>query len=157
LTPSVKIGAAGAGLDSPPPRVEGARMTRGRTQGGAPSQRQLRVGELIRRTLAEALQRGEVGDPELEGVSITVSEVRVSPDLRHATAFIMPLGGENAEGVAHALNRSRVALRRIITSGVNLKFSPEIAFAVDATFEQAERTRRLLESEAVRRDLEKDE
>ena len=132
-------------------------MVRGKKQGGAPSQRQLRVGEVIRRTLAEALQRGEVGDPELEGVSITVSEVRVSPDLRHATAYVMPLGGENAEGVATALNRNRVQLRRVVTSGMDLKFSPELAFAVDATFEQAERTRRLLESEAVRRDLEEDD
>lgn len=132
-------------------------MVRGRTQGGAPSQRQLRVGELIRRTLAEALQRGDFGNRDLDGVSITVTEVRVSPDLRQATAYVMPLGGENAQGVAEALNRNRVQLRRVVTSGMNLKFSPEIAFAVDASFEQAERTRRLLESEAVRRDLDKDE
>lgn len=132
-------------------------MVRGRIQGGAPSQRQLRVGELIRRRLAEVLQRGEVGDPELDGISITVGEVRISPDLRHATAFVMPLGGDNAEGVVRALNRNKAPLRRIVTSGMKLKFSPEIAFAIDATFEQAERTRRLLESEAVRRDVEKDE
>lgn len=132
-------------------------MIRGRTSGGAPSQRQLRVGELIRRTLAEILQRGETGDPELDAVSITVSEVRVSPDLRHATAYVMPLGGENAEGVVEALNRNRGQIRRVVSSGLTLKHSPEIGFAVDATFEQAERTRLLLESEAVRRDIEKDE
>lgn len=131
-------------------------MSRSRTLGGTPSQRQLRVGELIRRRLAEVLARDETGDPELEGVSVTVSEVRVSPDLRHATAYVLPLGGANAEGVVKALNRQKAALRRAVTSGMTLKFSPEIGFAVDATFEQMDRTRKLLESEAVRRDVEKD-
>ncbi len=131
-------------------------MSRSRTPGGTPSQRQLRVGELIRRRLAEVLARDETGDPELEGVSVTVSEVRVSPDLRHATAYVLPLGGANAEGVVKALNRQKAALRRAVTSGMTLKFSPEIGFAVDATFEQMDRTRKLLESEAVRRDVEKD-
>ncbi len=131
-------------------------MSRSRTPGGTPSQRQLRVGELIRRRLAEVLARDETSDPELEGVSVTVSEVRVSPDLRHATAYVLPLGGANAEGVVKALNRQKAALRRAVTSGMTLKFSPEIGFAVDATFEQMDRTRKLLESEAVRRDVEKD-
>ena len=131
-------------------------MTRSRMSGGAPSQRQLRVGELIRRTLAEILQRGETGDPELESVSITVSEVRISPDLRHATASVMPLGGGNAAGVITALNRNRAMIRRIVTQDVNLRYSPEIGFSVDTSFEQADRTRALLESDAVRRDLEKE-
>ncbi|HLS58369.1 MAG TPA: 30S ribosome-binding factor RbfA [Paracoccaceae bacterium] len=131
-------------------------MTRSRTSGNTPSQRQLRVGELIRRTLAEILQRGETGDPELESVSITVSEVRISPDLRHATAYVMPLGGGNAAGVIKALNRNRAVIRRIVTHDVNLRYSPEIGFSVDTSFEQADRTRALLESDAVRRDLEKE-
>ncbi len=131
-------------------------MTRSRTSGNTPSQRQLRVGELIRRTLAEILQRGETGDPELESVSITVSEVRISPDLRHATAYVMPLGGGNAAGVIKALNRNRAMIRRIVTQDVNLRYSPEIGFSVDTSFEQADRTRALLESDAVRRDLEKE-
>jgi ribosome-binding factor A len=131
-------------------------MSRARSSGGAPSQRQLRVGELIRRRLAEVLARDETGEPELEGVSVTVSEVRVSPDLRHATAYVLPLGGGNADGVVQALNRRKATLRRAVTSGMTLKFSPEIAFAVDATFEQMDRTRALLESEVVRRDVEKD-
>src|SRR5690606_26905187 len=130
--------------------------TRSRTSGNTPSQRQLRVGELIRRTLAEILQRGETGDPELESVSITVSEVRISPDLRHATAYVMPLGGGNAAGVIKALNRNRAVIRRIVTQDVNLRYSPEIGFSVDTSFEQADRTRALLESDAVRRDLEKE-
>ena len=125
------------------------------TSGRAPSQRQLRVGELIRRTLADLLTRGEVGDPELDGVSITVTEVRTSPDLRHATAYVMPLGGRNVEGVLRALHRNRAELRRLVTGGMALKHSPELGFVADATFEQAERTRALLESEAVRRDLDK--
>src|SRR5690606_40805021 len=105
----------GPGLTSPVLRQKGAPMTRSRTSGNTPSQRQLRVGELIRRTLAEILQRGETGDPELESVSITVSEVRISPDLRHATAYVMPLGGGNAAGVIKALNRNRAMIRRIVT------------------------------------------
>jgi ribosome-binding factor A len=130
-------------------------MSRPKTSGGAPSQRQLRVGELIRRRLAEVLARGDTGDPELAGVSVTVGEVRVSPDLRHATAFVLPLGGGNAEGVVTALNRQKAELRRSVTTGMTLKFSPEISFAVDTTFDQMDRTRALLESESVRRDVEK--
>jgi ribosome-binding factor A len=131
-------------------------MTRKRPTGGGPSQRQLKVGEVIRRTLSEVLARGETGDPELAAVSITGSEVRVSPDLRHATAYVMPLGGENAEGVVAALNRNRVPLRREVTHGMTLKYSPDLSFRVDETFEQAERTRALLESDEVRRDLDRD-
>jgi ribosome-binding factor A len=124
--------------------------------GSGPSQRQLRVGEVIRRGLSEALTRGEVPDPALDGVSVTVSEVRVSPDLRHATAYALPLGGRDTDNVIKALNRHRAELRRIVTSGLTLKFSPEITFAADTTFDQMERTRVLLASEAVRRDVEKD-
>jgi ribosome-binding factor A len=131
-------------------------MARTRASGRGPSQRQLRVGEVIRRTLAEVLMRGEVADPELDGVSVTVSEVRTSPDLRHATAYVLPLGGANAVGVAKALNRHRAELRRLVTGGMTLKHSPDLSFAVDETFDQMERTRALLASEAVRRDLEKD-
>jgi ribosome-binding factor A len=132
-------------------------MVRAKSSGGAPSQRQLRVGEVLRRSLADVLARDETGDPELEGVSVTVSEVRISPDLRHATAYVLPLGGENAGGVVKALNRNKAILRKLVTSGMALKFSPEVSFAVDETFEQMDRTRALLESEAVRRDVEKDD
>jgi ribosome-binding factor A len=131
-------------------------MSAARTSGKAPSQRQLRVGELIRRSLAEVLGRGGLADPDLDGVSVTVGEVRVSPDLRHATAFVLPLGGVNAEGVVRALNRNRAALRRAVTRDLTLKHSPEIGFEIDSTFDEAERTRLLLESEAVRRDVEKE-
>jgi ribosome-binding factor A len=129
-------------------------MNRTRTSGG-PTQRQLRVGEVIRRRLAEVLARGEVGDPALDGVSVTVSEVRMTPDLRHAAAYVLPLGGGNADGVVAALNRNRAVLRRLVTAGITLRYSPELSFAPDRSFDQADHTRRLLESEAVQRDLAK--
>jgi ribosome-binding factor A len=121
-------------------------MVRTRQPGRGPSQRQLRVGELIRRTLADVLVRGDLAEPE----------VRTSPDLRHATAYVLPLGGENAGGVAKALNRHRAELRRLVTREMTLKHSPELSFVVDETFDQMERTRELLAREAVRRDVEKE-
>lgn len=123
------------------------------TPGRAPSQRQLRVGELIRRRLAEVLSRGEVHDPELNALSITVGEVRCSPDLRVATAFVLPLGGEGREEALALLRRNRHELRRAVSRALALKFSPELRFAIDETFDRMDATRRLLESEAVRRDL----
>lgn len=122
--------------------------------GGGPSQRQLRVAELIRRTLSDVLARGEVHDPELTGASITVSEVRCSPDLRHATAFVLPLGGINTEGIVAALNRNRGEIRQTLTGQVDLKFSPQLSFEPDRTFDQMDRTRELLDSPDVRRDLD---
>jgi ribosome-binding factor A len=122
--------------------------------GGTPGQRQLRVGEVIRRALAEILARGEVHEPELAHVSVTVSEVRVSPDLRHATAFVLPLGGVNTAEVVRALSRNRVEIRRLVTDRIDLKFSPELSFQADTRFDQMDRTRDLLRSPSVRRDLE---
>lgn len=122
--------------------------------GGAPSQRQLRVAEVIRRALSEILARGEVHDPELGSVSITVAEVRVSPDLRQATVFVLPLGGVNTEGVLKALTRNRQEIRRLVTGQIDLKFSPELSFQPDRRFDQMDRTRELLGSPAVRRDIE---
>jgi ribosome-binding factor A len=131
-------------------------MARSRPSAGGPGQRQLRVAEVIRRALSDILARGELRDPELEQVSITVGEVRASPDLRRATVFVVPLGGANTEGVTRALNRNRAEIRRLVTPRINLKFSPELAFEPDRTFDQMERTRRLLASDAVRRDVDKD-
>jgi ribosome-binding factor A len=122
--------------------------------GGAPSQRQLRVGEVIRRALSEILARGEVHDPELAHVSVTVSEVRMSPDLRQATVFVLPLGGVNTAEVVRALGRNRAEIRRLVTGRIDLKFSPELAFRADSRFDQMDRTREILRSPAVRRDLE---
>ncbi|MCV6597255.1 MAG: 30S ribosome-binding factor RbfA [Mangrovicoccus sp.] len=122
--------------------------------GPGPSQRQLRVGELIRRTLSEVLSRGEVHDPELNAHSITVGEVRTSPDLRVATAFVLPLGGAGAEDALAALRRNKAELRRAVAKSVNLKFSPELRFVLDDTFDRMDETRRLFDQDAVRRDLE---
>jgi ribosome-binding factor A len=132
-------------------------MSRPRTQpGGAPSQRQLRVGEVIRRALSEILARGEVHDPDLGRVSITVAEVRASPDLRQATAYVLPLGGVNTEAVVKALNRNRAELRRLVTGQIELRFSPELSFQADTSFDRMDRTRALLRSPAVSRDLAED-
>ncbi|MDJ0824486.1 MAG: 30S ribosome-binding factor RbfA [Rhodobacter sp.] len=122
-------------------------------RGAGPSQRQLRVGELIRRTLSEVLTRGDVHDPELNRMSITVGEVRTSPDLRVATAFVLPLGGEGRQDALDALRRNRHELRRAVNRGLALKFSPELRFAIDETFDQMDDTRRLLKQDDVRRDL----
>ena len=124
--------------------------------GPGPSQRQLRVGETIRRALADVLVRGELHEPDLDGVAITVGEVRCSPDLKIATAFILPLGGRDAERVLTALNRARGELRRQVTRAVSLKFSPELRFKLDETFDRMDDTRRMLGETRVRRDLGED-
>jgi len=121
-----------------------------------PSQRQLRVGETIRRALADILTRGEHHEPDLEGVPITVGEVRCSPDLKVATAFVMPLGGRDIEKVMAALERAKAELRRQVTRTVNLKFSPELRFRLDETFDRMDDTRRMLGQDRVRRDTGKD-
>lgn len=125
--------------------------------GRGPSQRQLRVGELIRRTLAEVLNRGDIHDPDLNRMSITVGEVRVSPDLKLATAFVLPLGGQGAEEALSSLRQNRHEIRRVITKKMMLKHSPEMRFEIDGTFDQMDATRRLLTQEAVLRDLNDDE
>ncbi len=122
-----------------------------------PSQRQLRVGELIRRTLSDVLIRGEIHDPDLNRMSITVGEVRISPDLRIATAYVLPLGGRGRDEALAALRRNRNELRRAVSKEVTLKFSPEIKFAIDETFDRLDDTRRLFEQEDVRRDLDRPE
>jgi ribosome-binding factor A len=121
----------------------------------APTQRQLRVGELIRHALAEMLTRGEVHDDVLASHVVTVSEVRMSPDLRLATIYIVPLGGKDLGPVLAALDRNRKFVRGEVARAVNLKFAPEIRFLADETFDEAERIDRLLASDKVRQDLEK--
>jgi ribosome-binding factor A len=118
------------------------------------SQRQLRVGELVRHVLAEMLTRGDVHDPVLEEHAVTIPEVRMTSDLRLATIFAMPLGGRDADAVLAALNRNRRFLRGEIARRINLKFAPDIRFAIDERFEEAERIEKLLRTPAVRRDLD---
>ena len=119
----------------------------------APSQRQLRVGELIRHALAEMLTRGEVHDPVLETTLVTIPEVRMTADLRLATIYVMPLGGKDAEAVVEALERNKKFLRGEIAHKINLKFAPDLRFRADERFDEAARIDRLLHSPAVKRDL----
>ncbi|HVZ52849.1 MAG TPA: 30S ribosome-binding factor RbfA [Pseudolabrys sp.] len=123
---------------------------------GTGSQRQLRVGELVRHAMAEMLTRGDVHDPVIEGHLITVPEVRMSPDLRLATIYLMPMGGKDAEAVVAAFERHKKYLRAEIAQRINLKFAPDIRFRVDERFDEAERIDRLLHSPDVKRDLEHD-
>ena len=133
-------------------------MTRkkGHRDSGTPggSQRQLRVGELVRHAMAEMLTRGDVHDPVIEGHLITVPEVRMTADLRLATIYIMPLAGRDAEEVVAAFERHKKFLRGEIAHRINLKFAPDIRFRVDERFAEAERIDKLLRSPAVKRDLE---
>ena len=131
------------------------RHHRDSTPGG--SQRQLRVGELIRHAVADMLTRGDVHDPVLEGHLITIPEVRMSPDLRLATIYVMPLGGRDVDEVLEALERNKRFLRGEIARHVNLKFSPDLRFHADERFDEAERIEKLLRTPRVRRDLEKGE
>jgi ribosome-binding factor A len=136
-------------------------MTRQKHRDSSPgggSQRQLRVGELVRHALAEMLTRGEVHDPVIEKHLVTVPEVRMTADLRLATVYIMPLGGRDAEEVAAAFERHKKFLRAELARRINLKFAPDIRFRVDERFAEADRIEKLLHSPEVKRDLDhKDE
>src|SRR6267142_5757366 len=131
-------------------------MSRGHAREPAkgPSQRQLRVGELVRHAVADVLARGGIHDPVIETHLITVPEVRMSPDLRIATVYVLPLGGQDTAVVLAALERNKRYLRGEIARRVNLKFAPDIRFRIDERFEEAERVVRLLRSPQVRRDLD---
>jgi ribosome-binding factor A len=124
------------------------------TAPGGGSQRQLRVGELVRHAMADMLTRGDVHDPVIEGHLITVPEVRMTADLRLATIYIMPLAGRDADEVLAALERNKKFLRGEIAHRINLKFAPDIRFRVDERFAEAERIDKLLRSPAVKRDLD---
>jgi ribosome-binding factor A len=118
------------------------------------SQRQLRVGELIRHAMAEMLVRGDIHDPVIEGHMITIPEVRMTADLKLATIYVMPLGGKDVKDVIAALNDNKRFLRGEIAHRVNLKFAPDIRFRADERFDEAERIEKLLRTPAVRRDIE---
>lgn len=118
-----------------------------------PSQRQLRVGELIRHSLADLLRRDPLRDPVLKGVSITVSEVRAAADLRHAKVYCAPLAGENQDAVIKGLNRSAGYLRKLLGDDLTLKYTPELAFVLDVSFDEASRINALLASDQVVNDV----
>ncbi len=120
----------------------------------APTQRQLKVGEELRHTLAWILERGEVRDPGLAGQAVTVTEVRVSPDLKNATAFVMPLGGGEVDTVVEALTRAKGFLRHRLAKDVNLRYAPRISFKADPSFDEACRIDALLHDPLVARDLD---
>ena len=124
------------------------------SQGRGPSQRQLRVGELIRRTLSDVLLRADVHDPDLNRHSITVGEVRMSTDLKAATVYVLPLGGRDAQEALAALRRNIPELRHLVTKKMTLKYAPQLIFQLDETFDRMDETRRLFEDERVRRDVE---
>lgn len=121
-----------------------------------PTQRSLRMGELVRHALAALFARGDIEDEALRGAVITVPEVRMSPDLKLANAYIMPLGGQHAQEIVAALNRHRKYIRGQVSPQLQVKFAPELRFHVDETFEEASRIDALLRSEKVRRDLDDD-
>lgn len=120
------------------------------------SQRQLRVGELVRHAVSDLLSQGHVHDPALEGHIITVPEVRMSPDLKLATIYVMPLGGRGIDDVIAALDRNKKFLRGEVAHRVNLKFAPDLRFRVDERFDEAERIEKLLRTPAVQKDLKTD-
>ena len=122
-----------------------------------PSQRMLRVGELVRHALAAIFARGEVEDDALTGSVITVPEVRMTPDLKIANAYVMPLGGQHAEEIVAALNRNKKFIRGRVAPQINMKYAPEIRFFVDDTFDEASRIDALLRSDRVLRDLREDD
>ena len=130
-------------------------MKRDNHKPTGPSQRMLRVGELVRHALAALFARGDIDDPLLEGKVITVPEVRMSQDLKLANAYIMPLGGQGAEEVVAALNRHHKFIRGRVAPDLDLKFAPDLRFFVDETFEEFGRIDALLRSEKVQRDIEK--
>jgi ribosome-binding factor A len=130
-------------------------MPRNRPANIGPSQRQLRVGETLRHALAEILVRGDIRDPDLMGVSVTITQVLPSGDMRHATAYCEPLGGKNADKIIAALNRHKAYLRGQMGHLIALKFTPELRFVEDTSFAEAERIETILKSERVQRDLKK--
>ncbi len=127
-------------------------MTRQRNR--APSQRQLRVGEEIRHAIAALIERGSMKDPELRDVPVTVTEVRASPDLRHAQVFVTRLGGGDSDKIVAALNRAAPYFRAQVAAAVRLKFAPQISFAPDTSFEQASRIDSILRRPHVKQDIE---
>ena len=121
--------------------------------GPGPSQRQLRVGELIRRALSEILMQGIVHDPDLNRISVTVSEVTASPDLKIATAYVCPLGGQGGKDLIALLAKNKSEIRRSISKKLTLKYTPDLRFRIDETFDRMDETRRLFSEENIKRDL----
>jgi ribosome-binding factor A len=125
----------------------------GRRNPSGPSQRQLRAGELVRHALVDILRHETLSEPALQGAPVTITEVRVSPDLRHAVCFVEPLGGAHAQEAVEALNRSARFLRGRLGHAIELKFTPDLKFVHDETFDTAAAIDRLLSDPRVRKDV----
>jgi ribosome-binding factor A len=123
-------------------------------QSAGLSQRQLKVGEVIRRTMSEILARGEIHDPELNRISVTISEVTTSPDLQIATVYVMPLGGNQYAETIAALAKNKGQIRSLVGRKAGLKYAPDLRFRIDETFDRIDNTRKLFDREDVRRDLD---
>ena len=123
----------------------------------AQSQRQLRAGELVRRALSDIIAEGHLHDPHLKGVSVTVTEVRMSPDLKHASCFIAALGRSDLENVAGALNHAAGFLQKELSGEIEMKFTPRLKFLPDESFDEAGRVDEILNRPSVQRDLDHDE
>jgi len=135
-------------------------MPRPRSRGQSrsnlgPTQRQLRVGEMLRHALATVLFRGDIRDPDLVGVSVTITQVKPSPDMRHATVFCEPLGGKEADKIISALNRNKAYLRGQMGHLIDIKFTPDLRFVEDTSFAEAEKIETILKSARVQQDLNK--
>jgi ribosome-binding factor A len=124
-----------------------------RDNSNGPSQRQLRVGEMLRHALSDILRENEIRDSELEGVSVTITQVKPSPDMRYATVYCEPLGGQNAKEIVAALNRHKGFLRGEMGHRITMKFTPELRFVEDESFAEAEKIETILKSPEVQRDL----
>ena len=122
--------------------------------GTEPSQRQLRVGELIRRALSDILMQGAIHDPDLNRISVTVSEVTASPDLKIVTAYVCPLGGQGGKDLIALLAKNKSEIRRSISKKLTLKYTPDLRFRIDETFDRMDETRRLFSQENIKRDLD---
>jgi len=127
-----------------------------RRSGRAPSQRQLRVGETVRHALSDILVRGELHDPDLQDISMTVTEVEVSPDMRNARVYVAPLGGGDAEKAVSALDRCSAYLRGQLAKNIHLKYSLQLRFVADRSFDEAQRIENLLANPKVAADLSYD-
>jgi ribosome-binding factor A len=136
-----------------PPHNRGSARHARRDSFNGPSQRQLRVGEALRHALAEVLRENEIHDSDLEGVSVTITQVKPSPDMRYATVYCEPLGGKNAKEIVAALNRHKGFLRGEMGHRITMKFTPELRFVEDESFAEAEKIETILKSPEVQRDL----
>src|SRR5664279_4399932 len=132
-------------------------MSRSHQKGGDPSQRMLRVAELIRHAMAQLLSRGEINDPDLAGLVVTVPSVKMSPDLKLATIYVMPLGGQSQDAIVAVLDRHKKFLRGELARQVNLKFAPDIRFRIDESFSNSAKIDALLNSPKVAQDLSAEE